>query len=404
MANQPRKANSTSKKSKKTTKVVSRRVKKQSTLERLFGNKLLMAAIVLVFAGVGAYLVALSNADAQPPADNPGRGLVYSGLKKATTGPCAGNFEDTTNGQSASHSKACLHVDPGPDGVDVRQRAKNIDAKLAAQADYDKKNPPAKAGDPTPPPLDNTAADLNYGGSLSQVSGNYWPCVSNDRPRFVALYGYRAGSSNRRSSLQSGFDSIIKRSNAVMYNSSVASGAPRQFMFYHNSDCSHIGIDSVAITGDTSSYSNIVNQMRAAGHHYSGSKYLVFMDTDQGCGIGSIMPDTKPTQDNANNTGNSYAVVWHGCWNYGEPHELMHTLGAVSPSAPYGSPSYHCWDQHDVMCYYGGSGHAMVTYCGSSAYIWRYDCNHNTYFDAANATGWLATHWNTANSKFLVRY
>lgn len=385
--------------------------KRQSRFQRYSSNKFLMLATVLVIGALGAYFIALSNADPALPANDAARGLYYSstGERKVKNGPCKEDLNDTTNGQSQANIVSCTHPDPGPEGVDVRQRAKQIEKQLAAQVDYDKKNPPKNAGEPNQPqPITTTAYDVGAKGSLSDVTGNPWPCVdtSAGTPRIHALYVYKSGNSNRLSTLRDAFEGIARRTNAVMYNSSVASGSARQYRFAHGTSvCSNLAISPVAVTGDMSSFGNIINQLRAKGYNDPLTKYLAWVDTDTGCGQGTVKVDTQPGQSNANNYGNTFAVVWRPCWNYAEPHELMHTLGAVEADAPYSTAGYHCFDQHDVMCYNDGT-HAMSQVCLSSVYIWRYDCKYNTYFNSGTpaAGSYLATHWNTANSRFLTHY
>lgn len=390
--------------------VTSNKKRKPSKLRRLLSSKTGMLVAGVVIGGVGAYLLASSNADVPLPDNNPSRGLYYSsiGEKKVTNGPCKDDLEDTTKGQTGN-SKACTHADPGPEGVDVRERAKKLDALLATQAEYDRQHPAKPAGDPTnPPPITSTstANDLSYQGSLSQISGNTWPCADTGTgPRIATVYVYKSGNSNRRDTYRDTFEGIARRTNAVMYNSSVASGAPRQYKFKHYTDCSSLWLPAVSVTGDISSYGNIVNQLRAKGYNDTTVKYLVWVDSTSGCGTAGVRFDTQPGQANANNSGNSFALVWRSCWNYAEPHELMHALGAVETGAPYATSGHHCYDQHDVMCYNDGT-HSMSQVCTSSVYIWRYDCKYNTYFNSGTpaAGSYLATHWNTANSAFLTHY
>ncbi|HWT55663.1 MAG TPA: hypothetical protein VN031_01375 [Candidatus Microsaccharimonas sp.] len=381
--------------------------KKKSRLSALLASKVGMLIAAIIIGGAGVYLLKLSNAQTPLPPDNPGRGLYYSKMHSSPNihGPCGDDFLDVTHGQSAVHSQACIHQDPGPVGVDVRARAQQIDAQLAAQVQYDKQHPDNPNVEPSNAGSDQVIANDLYAGTLSNVSGNHWPCVDTTTGyRIKLLYVYKAGNSDRIGGLRDNFESIARRVNAVMYDSSQQNGGQgRQYKFIHNADCTHLLISDVAVSGDMGDYSNIVNQLRAKGYNNGYIKYMAWVDSDTGCGQGSVYSDTRPTQDNPNNSGNSFALVWRGCWNYAEPHELMHTLGAVEPSAPYGTAGYHCYDQHDVMCYNDGT-HSMTLRCTSTASYSRYDCGKDTYFNAATPSGWLATHWNTANSRFLTHY
>jgi hypothetical protein len=92
-----------------------------------------------------------------------------------------------------------------------------------------------------------------------------------------------------------------------------------------------------------------------------------------------------------------------GCWNSeAAAHELMHNFGGVQPTAPHATPSFHCYDEYDRMCYRDGSGMAMQYLCPSS-HDALFDCNHDDYFNTNPAPdNYLAAHWNTANNLFLI--
>jgi hypothetical protein len=48
-------------------------------------------------------------------------------------------------------------------------------------------------------------------------------------------------------------------------------------------------------------------------------------------------------------------------------------------------------------------GTYIAAACDSQVFERRYDCSNNDYFDTSpSGTEYLATHWNIANSKFLV--
>jgi hypothetical protein len=111
--------------------------------------------------------------------------------------------------------------------------------------------------------------------------------------------------------------------------------------------------------------------------------------------------DDRPT-GNANNDRANYARIDHICWDFAEQHEIMHALGAVQTSAPNATPGLHCSDEYDQMCYRDGSS-VTLRYVCPAGYEQLFDCNHDDYFSTSPAPGsYLATHWNTANSDWLV--
>jgi hypothetical protein len=94
-----------------------------------------------------------------------------------------------------------------------------------------------------------------------------------------------------------------------------------------------------------------------------------------------------------------------GCWNYGEAHELMHNLGGVQLDAPNTSGGGHCIDEYDEMCYDDdGNGPVKMSLICPSSQATLFDCNGDDYFLAATpaAGTYLASHWNTAESRFLI--
>jgi hypothetical protein len=381
-----------------------------------------MIVVVLLVAVAGTYYLAFGGAlpPSNVPANDLAKGLVYDGLKRGT-GPCADEFQDSSPSVSPNGQKSCTHVDPGPPGVDVQQRAKKIDAELTAQNNYDKLHPPKAAGAPgQPAPME--PADIGSKGDLGAVTPNYQACAdagSGSAYAYRLVYAYPAGGTNRFSSVRDNLTTIARRVNAVMYQSSIQNGGqPRQIRFYENSDCSFsFRVDT--ISGNISDFGNVKKQLRAQGATSPYHKFLVWVDGGTGCGQGDEYIDSRAGQDNANNTSNDFAVVWKGCWNYGEPHELMHTLGSVSINyskdgyvysvgSPHHTQGGHCWDKHDVMCYDDGTTGSgkMSVVCSNTINIWRYDCNKDDYFNSKLpvTSGYLSKYWNTANSRFLVHY
>jgi len=85
-------------------------------------------------------------------------------------------------------------------------------------------------------------------------------------------------------------------------------------------------------------------------------------------------------------------------------HELIHTFGAVQASAPHATLGGHCTDGADIMCYNDGTvpSYPHVLRCPLS-YGRLLDCGADDYFAITPTPGsYLATHWNVADSSFLI--
>ena len=89
-------------------------------------------------------------------------------------------------------------------------------------------------------------------------------------------------------------------------------------------------------------------------------------------------------------------------------HEVLHTLGAVQPSAPHFSGGAHCYQLFDVMCYTprDGTSDGFLRDCELGRMAPNpgkpLDCGGDDYFNASPAPGsYLAAHWNLYDSGFL---
>lgn len=81
-------------------------------------------------------------------------------------------------------------------------------------------------------------------------------------------------------------------------------------------------------------------------------------------------------------------------------HELLHIMGALSPSAPHSgaNDTAHCTDGYDAICNPGPNSPAL---CEAA---WVVDCGKDDYFNTNPQPGnYLATHWNLADSVFLAK-
>jgi hypothetical protein len=191
---------------------------------------------------------------------------------------------------------------------------------------------------------------------------------------------------------------------SIFQSSADETGGSRLVRFVMDGNCK-LSVLNVAVSpAATATYDESVAALRNQGFADNGRKYLVFMDANVVCGYAQWYIDNRPTQDNANN-GNApgmFARVDNACWNYAEAHEIMHTLGAVLAGAPNATQYGHCNDAPEIMCYVDGAGTVLHNACAPT-HARLFDCNHDDYFSTDPDPGsWLAAHWNTANSAFLI--
>jgi hypothetical protein len=418
---------------------------------RLSGGKLALVAAFL-FGSIGVYTLVQSGAlrpDETLLPDQPERGLVYHGKKVKTKGPCEGGFDVTTDedikknekeGKDSKENRRCSHYDPTPKGVDIRERVKKVDQNLQALGAHDEKNKPAASDDETSgyeqEPI--TAATI-WAGDMDGIGARDWPCfgTGTSGARVQLIYVYPSGGTNRLSTLRPGFAAIARRMNSIFFQSGKESGNAHQIRFATTDGDPNCGLRIAAepIRGDElNDFSFISSRLADRGYKgvpekvdlngdgtldytiYGDRKYLIWVDKDtSNCGLGQLYTDASPDQNNNNNTSVMYAMAWKGCWNYAEPHELSHMLGAVQgpvysngtlirAGAPYSTRGMHCYDERDVMCYDDGPGVTIRNMCTRAIDWWRLDCNHNTYYRGNDpADGYLSRHWNVANNKFLTR-
>ena len=300
------------------------------------------------------------------PANDHARGLVFDGLRPGTKGgPCDGLFE---LGASAN-VPFCTHgPDPAPEGVDVRAEV-----------------------------------ELN---TLKVASTNTVPCIGDGTSghRVQAIYAVASDQTDRYDEVAPLIRGWAAITNQIYVDSAIEVGEERNIRFVTDANCELV-VEHVVLsaTGDDNML-NMINEMQEQGYSSENRKYLVWMDADIYCGMASIYHDDSPLETNRNNSGNMFARVDTACWGGTrgtEAHELMHNLGGVQPSAPHGTSRFHCTDATDRMCYKDGVDVVMETICDDSNYN-RLDCNHDDYYHPnPPANSYLATHWNTANSRFL---
>ncbi|MBA2625179.1 MAG: carboxypeptidase regulatory-like domain-containing protein, partial [Acidimicrobiia bacterium] len=193
---------------------------------------------------------------------------------------------------------------------------------------------------------------------------------------------------------------------AIYDDSAAETGGRRRIRFVHDAECA-LDVDAVELhPGADDDFDATVAALRAAGYDRRDRVYLAFVDATAYCGIASVEGDDHPDPTNANNDGPAFARVDAGCWNAATvAHEHVHALGGVQDSAPNATRSGHCTDEWDLLCYSDEPDRpAMRVVCADAARnVSRLDCGHDDYFSTAPpAASYLATHWNIADSAFLV--
>jgi hypothetical protein len=181
-------------------------------------------------------------------------------------------------------------------------------------------------------------------------------------------------------------------------------GGHRRVRFVTDADC-RLAVPHVVVPpGATDTFRATISALFALGYTNPDRKYVAFVDARVYCGIATITNDSTPTPDNRSNHQTSYARVDNGCWSGSvAAHELVHNLGGVQPDAPNASGGWHCVDEFDLMCYSDEPFYPAMNYLCAIGYASLLDCNHDDYFHTNPPAGsYLATHWNVANSAFLI--
>jgi hypothetical protein len=298
------------------------------------------------------------------PSNDPERGLVYDGFRVGTAGACKGMLE------VRGIPGACTH---GPDaplpGFDVKRRVA----------------PDHKATD-----VRTTSVVCDGDGK----SGN----------RVEVLYVRGSGGASRYNEYLASFRGWASGVDAIYDTSAKKTGGTRHVRYVTDSGCNATVAEVVIDDGKLADFGQSVNAIRAQGYNRTDRKYLMFVDTNALCGVAFVAVDSQPGQNNANNSGPSYARVDNGCWSAGPAaHELTHALGSVNSDSPNHTQYGHCTDDYDLMCYQDGPGTVMRVVCPDRAQDNLLDCNNDDYFNTNPARGsYLDTHWNTANNRFLI--
>lgn len=252
--------------------------------------------------------------------------------------------------------------------------------------------------------------------------------------RVQVIYAVAPDRPNRYSTMKSGIQTVVHDMDTKVFDASAhETGGHRHLSFTWSYTYTPWGreceptVSSVVFKRNTDddSFDAIVAALKNDfGYTSVDRKYLVFVDAPRTSAQGVFCIGNRPIDDrkvstNAANSGPHFAVVGPsklsdgsaggvntGCWHArGAAHELMHTLGGVQSSAPHGKNG-HTTQRYDRMGYsLASSDYVYVAGCSDvNKWDWLFDCGHDDYFFAGKppAGNYLATHWNTADSAYLL--
>jgi Ricin-type beta-trefoil lectin domain-like len=223
--------------------------------------------------------------------------------------------------------------------------------------------------------------------------------------RVEVLYVRQQSTASRFARFEASFQAFSHEIDAAYNDSAAQTGASRHIRWVTEPDgagCRVKVTEVVVPDGSLANWESGVKALQDKGFTNASRKYLFYADAQVICGQGTLYDDDRPGLDNPNNTTVGYARVdaSPNCWGFNAAaHELGHNLGAVQLSAPNADGGFHCRDEYDLMCY----GDTTVV-CAEKDTDRLMDCNHDDYFHTSPPAGsYLASHWNVANSDWLIK-
>ncbi|MER5426036.1 RICIN domain-containing protein [Streptosporangium roseum] len=222
--------------------------------------------------------------------------------------------------------------------------------------------------------------------------------------RVEVLYVREPSMPDRYSRLLPMFQAWLSNADDSFNDAAAAGGKSRHIRYVTEavSGGCQIAVREVVVPAESlATFNSGTAAVQALGYNRADRKYLMLTEATVVCGVGQRYVDDRPGAENYNNL-RAYARVdaVPNCFGANAiAHELGHTFGAVQESAPHFQTS-HCSDQFDLMCYGGTPSWSCLKWDDYRLP----DCNRDDYFNVSPAAGsYLATHWNTADSEFLVK-
>jgi hypothetical protein len=225
--------------------------------------------------------------------------------------------------------------------------------------------------------------------------------------RLQLLYVHASDVPSRYEEYRASIQTWAAEADEIVATSAQETGGARRIRFVHDAQCQPIVTEVTLSPDGDSNFWTTVGELQALGYARGDRLYQAFVDANVYCGVGMIWHDDRADgAHNRHNVGPGFSRVDSGCWGgMIAAHELLHNLGGVQLSAPNSSGGFHCLDEYDVLCYADGAQSGEVTIaCADPANDGLLlDCNHDDYFSTDPGPGsYLASHWNTANNRFLI--
>ncbi|WP_243056442.1 hypothetical protein [Nocardioides sp. SR21] len=299
----------------------------------------------------------------------------------------------------------CAHADEPPMGVDLDKYVPTSVLETRAGAAPGAAAAAEDEGIPVPAQVAAASDEVECDGD--GASGF----------RVQAMYVVTADKPNRYTDVADDIQQWAAGVDTVFNLSAAKTGGVRNVRYVtdDNGDgtCSAKVLNVTVPAGSFKTFDSSINALKALGYSNPARKYLMWVDGSgfNICGIALTYPYSTAGQSNPNNgLYPQYARTDAPCWGQGgtatshsvEAHELAHTMGSVFSDAPHGTNAGHCYDESDTMCYADGGGKAMQQICAADQES-LLDCNDDDYYSTYPPAGsWLATHWNAADSQFLI--
>ncbi len=226
-------------------------------------------------------------------------------------------------------------------------------------------------------------------------------------PRVQLVYARPAGTPDRYDAYAASFQTWAAQIDAGVKESAEQTGGMRRIRFVHDASCIPT-ISRLVLTAATATdFGLFAAEVREAHAGRTDRRFLVWMEAASFCGLassGSTTARTGATRTTPGRRGSDGSTPGAGA----SPAPWPRPTSCSTPWAPCSTAhrtrrdSRHCLDEIDRMCGGDSSGKPVVTRCPDGRED-LFDCNHDDYFHTDPPAGsYLATHWNTADSRFLT--